>query len=71
MSKTTINFDQEFKEQENQVYIAISGNKQTIIEELQKIIKDMDNYTKPIQKNVVGLNYHTQVITPIWNNKEY
>ena len=75
MNKTQVDFCKDFKDREalpSQVFIAIGGkDNASIVEHLTSIINDIRIYGKPMQGT--GLHYHAvkQVITPVWNGKEY
>ncbi len=68
---TTINFNDRFKKGANQAYIAVSGDKEQIIEKLERVIEDIKKYGKPIQENMSGYKIECQIITPVWNGLSY
>ncbi len=72
---TVVEFVSDFKDEKefpSQVYIAIGARKTSdVISELEEIIRIMKGYGKPQQGIVVGGRVTRQVITPIWDGKEY
>lgn len=57
---------------ENQVYIALSGSKEGMIEDLEAIIHELKTgINKPIQGIMINSSRVRQVITPFWNGKPY
>lgn len=55
-----------------QVFLALTGSKKAIIENLEKLIKECkDSYGKPIQGSHIHNNCKVDVSTPIWEGKSY
>ena len=64
-----VEFADDFKDKENQLYIAVSGTPEDIKKRLLNVIKDIDIYSKPIQGIYVGSDSTINVITSKWNTK--
>lgn len=72
---TVVEFVSDFEDENefpSQVYIAIGARTNSdVIAELEEIIRIIKNNGKPQQGIVVGGRVTRQVITPIWDGKEY
>lgn len=54
-----------------QVLIALTGHPNEILKELERLTKEMAKHGKPIQCNTAKYRLESQVITPVWNGKEF
>jgi hypothetical protein len=67
-----ITFDNDISKESNQVFIALGGSKECIINDLLDILTELKgHYGKPIQGITIKSNGIKQVITPFWNGKPY
>jgi hypothetical protein len=67
-----IDFTNDISKEQNQVYIALGGSKEFMVEELLDIIVELKtSYGKPIQGNKLTFKGVRHVITPVWNSKPY
>ncbi len=64
-----ITFDERFSKEENQVYIAMAGDKDEMIKKLERIINDIREHGRPIYENSTSFKLECQVKRPIWNGK--
>lgn len=64
-----VTFDERFSKGDNQVYIAMSGDKDKMIEKLERVIKDIREHGRPIYENSTSFKLETQIKRPIWNGK--
>lgn len=55
-----------------QLLMALTGEKEGIRQQLKKIIDEFDDsYGKPKQGITINYNVTTEIITPIWEGKNY
>jgi hypothetical protein len=67
-----IEFTDDHIKGQNQAYIALSGSKEGMIEDLEAIIHELKTgINKPIQGVTIHFNNVRQVITPFWDGKIY
>ena len=55
-----------------QVLLALTGTKEAIIDELELILRQIqDTYGKPYQGITFRAGITAEVITPVWRSKQY
>ena len=66
-----IEFDDRHSQESTQLFIALSGNKKEMKEQLLNIIAEFDSsYGKPRQGTILG-NCIVSVVTPLWEGRKY
>jgi len=58
------------REQDSILIVAIAGNKAALLDQLYKLYMQVAK-EKPAQGTSLGGNYTTQIITPVWEGKNY
>lgn len=53
----------------SQVLIALTGTPATIKRELEQILRNIDEYGKPMQGITHSYNMTREVITPVWDER--
>lgn len=69
--KFVVEFDNRFDKAESQVFIAITGSPEQIVEKLHQLADTAKKYGKPIQENASSFKTESQVITPMWKGEPY